>query len=41
MNGIKRKTTGVFVCMLVIATIPLASGAIEIEPDSEPTLDVG
>jgi len=41
MNGIKRKTTGVFACMLMLTTIPLAAGAIETEPDSEPTLDVG
>jgi len=41
MNGIKRKTIGVFVCMLMLATIPLVAGAIETEPDSEPTLDVG
>jgi len=33
MNSIKRKTIGVFVCMLMLATIPLVVGAIETEPD--------
>lgn len=43
MNGIKRikrKILGVFACMLMLTTIPLAAGMIETEPDSEPT-DVG
>lgn len=37
----KRKIIGVFICMLMLTTIPLVAGAIETEPDSEPTLDVG
>lgn len=37
----KRKIIGVFICMMMLTTIPLAAGAIETEPDSEPTLDVG
>ena len=41
IKKIKRKILGVFVCMLVLATIPLASGVTESELDSEPTLDVG
>jgi len=40
MKGIKKKMLGVFVCMLMLATIPLAAGMSESEPDQEPT-DVG
>jgi len=39
MNGIKRKILGIFVCMLVLATIPLAAGTTETEPAPEPELD--
>ena len=41
MKSIRKKLLGVFACMLMLTTIPLAAGAIETEPDSEPTLDVG
>jgi len=41
MKAIKRKLLGIFVCMLMLTTIPLAAGMTESEPDSEPTLDVG
>lgn len=41
MKVIKKKLLGIFACMLLIATIPLAAGMTESEPDPEPTLDVG
>ena len=32
----KKKIIGLLVCMLMMTTIPLAAGAIEKKPDSEP-----
>ena len=40
MKAIKKKMLGIFACMLLIATIPLAAGMSESELDPEPT-DIG
>jgi len=41
MNKLNKKILGLFICILMISTIPLAAGVTDEEPDSEPTLDVG
>ena len=41
MKIMKKKIIGVLICMLMMATIPLAAGMTETEPEKEPTLDVG
>ena len=33
----KKKMMGIFVCMLMLATLPLAAGAVHSEPDAETT----
>ena len=41
MNA-KRKVIGIFVCMLMLTTIPLAAGmTVDSEPDDPETTDVG
>jgi hypothetical protein len=37
MKIMKKKMMGIFVCMLMLATVPLAAGAVTSEPDSETT----
>ena len=40
--NVKRKVIGIFVCMLMLATIPLAAGmTIDSEPDDKETTDLG
>ena len=38
----KRKILGIFICVLMLATIPLAAGmTVDSEPDDPETIDVG
>ena len=40
--NVKRKILGIFVCVLMLATIPLAAGmAVDSEPDDPETTDLG
>jgi hypothetical protein len=41
MKGMKRKLLGIFACMLMLTTIPLAAGVADTQPDPQPELDVG
>ena len=37
MKIMKKKMMGIFVCMLMLATVPLAAGAVDSEQDAETT----
>ncbi|MCK5458283.1 MAG: hypothetical protein KAI20_00200, partial [Thermoplasmatales archaeon] len=40
--NVKRKVLGIFICVLMLATIPLAAGmAVDSEPNDPETTDIG